>query len=133
MKKITLFLMLFVVVISFSQTQVILENPKYMYLHQDRNGDEIFDYSDETQLLPETKVKIVREGNTFVISGFNEIEPTYYEIVETRKMIKGGNDYYKVYEEESKMYFFFCIDNKDNVSVYSLNFRTVINYTKDFN
>lgn len=132
MKKITLFMMLFVVLTSFAQTEVILENPRYMYFHQDTDGDEIFDYSDETELLPETKVKIVREGNTFIISGFNGIEDTYYEIVETIKMTNGENYYYKVYDKKNKMYLMFYI-KKDNVDIYTMNYRAVVNYTKDFN
>lgn len=132
MKKLSLLVLFFVVSTSLAQTEkIILENPKYMYMHRDTDDDGVFDYSEETELLPDTKVKIVRKGDTFIVSGFNGIEDKVYQIIPST--YKKAKNIFYVYDKMLKIYLFVHIENKDNFSVYSESLKICINYTKDFN
>lgn len=100
MKKITLFLMLFVVVTSFSQSQVILKSPKLMFYHEDTDDDGKFDFSDVIELLPEYDIEIVLENNH--LRFLNSSEKEEYILLSIRKKHKEYTSYNAVDLEGSK-------------------------------
>lgn len=127
MKNVFLFLLFLITFTSFAQTEVILENPKFMFLHEDTDGDEKFDYSDETILLPETKLKIVVEDN--IIKVLNSPEKEEYIIISDIRIDDEGKKWVDAKDTDGDLYFIYYLEN-EIVTIFNEDYSVCLSYNK---
>lgn len=127
MKNVFLFLLLLITFTSLAQKKVILKNPKFMFLHEDTDGDEKFDYSDETILLPETKLKIVIEDN--IIKVLNSPEKEEYIIISDIRIDDEGKKWVDAKDTDGDLYFIYYLEN-EIVTIFNKDYSVCVSYNK---
>lgn len=127
MKNVFLFLLFLITFTSLAQKKVILKNPKFMFLHEDTDGDEKFDYSDETILLPETKLKIVVEDN--IIKVLNSPEKEEYIIISDIRIDDEGKKWVDAKDTDGDLYFIYYLEN-EIVTIFNEDYSVCLSYNK---